>query len=304
MAAPTPLPFELALGPFRVEEAAAFGIMRSRLRANDLSSPHHGVRMLGRAGVDIDERAAAFLPLLRRDEVFSHVTAALLLGLRLPLRLQTAPLHVTVITEHRTDGVARARRRPGVIGHRADHRETAVSTTGFPVTDAIATWLDLAPMLSVEEIIVAGDGLVRRRHPLAEPRELVERVESTSRLRGIRAIRTAMPFIRPRTDSGRETQLRLLLVSCGIREPEVNGAIEDEAGRIIAHGDLVWRHERVIVEYEGDHHRTDRRQFSIDIDRIGRLEAAGWRVIRVDAALFARPDALVPRIRPALTTSR
>ena len=37
------------------------------------------------------------------------------------------------------------------------------------------------------------------------------------------------------------------------------------------------------VEYDGDHHRKDRRQYVKDIARLRMLEALGWIVIRVIA---------------------
>ena len=39
----------------------------------------------------------------------------------------------------------------------------------------------------------------------------------------------------------------------------------------------------VAVEYDGDHHRKDRRQYVKDIARLRMLEALGWIVIRVIA---------------------
>ncbi len=292
------LPHELTSGAFRVDEGQAVGVSRSRLRASDLSSPHHGVRIHRPPSTDLLERVDAFLPLLHADELFSHMTAAMLLGMRTPRRLRDAGLHVTTI------GNRRARRRPGVVGHRAHHRPAAITELGHPATDPIATWLDLASTLTLEETIAMGDGLVRRKRPFTTMDALAERVEFATGVRGISTVRAAMPHIRPGTDSVRETLLRLVLLAAGLREPEVNGEIWDAAGTVWTHGDLVWRAERVIVEYDGEHHRTDRRQFSIDIDRIGRLQAAGWHVIRVDAGLFARRTDLVARIRSALMTPR
>ncbi len=44
-----------------------------------------------------------------------------------------------------------------------------------------------------------------------------------------------------------------------------------------------WRDFMVAVEYDGDHHRKDRRQYVKDIARLRMLEALGWRIIRVIA---------------------
>lgn len=87
-------------------------------------------------------------------------------------------------------------------------------------------------------------------------------------------------MVRPRTDSPTETELRLDLVEFGLPEPEVNVDIFDSFGRLIAIGDLVYRRYRVIVEYDGDHHRRDRAQYERDVDRLDDLARAGWRVVR------------------------
>ena len=47
--------------------------------------------------------------------------------------------------------------------------------------------------------------------------------------------------------------------------------------------DMGWEDIEVAVEYEGDHHRTDRRQFNRDIARIDALTELGWIVVRVTA---------------------
>lgn len=288
-----PLPTELTLGPFRVSEADAFGVPRGRLRASDLQSPHHGVRTSAAPILSVTDRAAALLPLLADDQCFSHTTAALLLGMRVPFRLHEDSLHVTSLG-------ARRMRRPGVIGHEADVRDRLVIPEGFPVTAPIPTWIDLAPMLTIDELVAVGDGLVRRRHPVATMDELHAAVSAARGVRGLRRLAIAVLRVRPRTDSARETVLRLLIIDAGLPEPEVNAEIVDEAGALVAHGDLVWPEARLIVEYDGDHHRTDRWQYSVDVDRIGRLQQLGWLVIRVDARLLARADLLMPRIRAAL----
>lgn len=51
-----------------------------------------------------------------------------------------------------------------------------------------------------------------------------------------------------------------------------------------AYLDMGWEEPMVAVEYEGDQHRTDRRQYVKDIRRIETLERMGWIVVRVVAA--------------------
>jgi very-short-patch-repair endonuclease len=44
-----------------------------------------------------------------------------------------------------------------------------------------------------------------------------------------------------------------------------------------------WEDLKIAVEYEGDHHRTNRNQFNKDIRRMDTLLEQGWIVIRVTA---------------------
>jgi hypothetical protein len=105
--------------------------------------------------------------------------------------------------------------------------------------------------------------------------------------------------VRERVDSPRETRLRLCLVLAGLPEPECNvrvGTAEFPIGR----GDLVYLQFKVIIEYEGDQHRTDVRQWNIDIQRQEDFAAAGWNVIRVTAHGMRRPRSVVHRVLGAL----
>ena len=69
-----------------------------------------------------------------------------------------------------------------------------------------------------------------------------------------------------------------------------------------AYLDLGWPEYMVAVEYDGDHHRADRRQYVKDIRRIEKLERMGWIIIRVVAE--DRPADIVRRVRAALDTRR
>ena len=74
---------------------------------------------------------------------------------------------------------------------------------------------------------------------------------------------------------------------------------EKGRGYLIARVDMGWEGDwRIAVEYDGDHHRTDERQFARDIARVEALEAAGWIVIRVTAK--DRPADVLRRIRAAI----
>ncbi|KAA1247553.1 hypothetical protein F0Q45_22390, partial [Mycobacterium simiae] len=56
---------------------------------------------------------------------------------------------------------------------------------------------------------------------------------------------------------------------------------------------------QVAVEYDGDHHRTDRFQYNWDIRRLEKVQRLGWIVIRVVAG--DRPAEITRRVRAALS---
>lgn len=72
-------------------------------------------------------------------------------------------------------------------------------------------------------------------------------------------------------------------------------------GLPVAYLDMGWPEWMVAVEYDGDHHRTDRRQYVKDIRRLEMLEQLGWVVVRVVAE--DRPADIVRRVRAALAKS-
>ena len=52
--------------------------------------------------------------------------------------------------------------------------------------------------------------------------------------------------------------------------------------------DMGWEDLMVAVEYDGEHHRVDRWQYTKDIRRSEALERLGWLIVRVVAT--DRPD--------------
>jgi very-short-patch-repair endonuclease len=58
-----------------------------------------------------------------------------------------------------------------------------------------------------------------------------------------------------------------------------------------------WRKVKLAVEYDGDQHRSDRRQYVKDMRRLPMLARLGWEVIRVIAE--DRPAEILHRVREA-----
>ena len=298
------LPVALRGAAFRTAHARELGAGEGRLRGPDLGRPHHGVRTPATSAPDdLLDACAAYLPLLGAHH-FSHLTAARLWGCPLPQSFdRRESLHVSAPYP------GRAPRRPGVIGHQS--REPRTSTRhGIPVSDAATTWISLAPLLPPEELVVCGDHLILSPHvldpldvrPHVSLEELGERLQNFTG-RGARAAASAFRLLRPGAESRPETRLRLLLIGSRLPEPEVNVAVTDATGRWLGRGDLVYVRWRTVVEYDGDHHRTNEYQYDRDITRIDSFIAAGWNVVRVRRrGLSVARDETVARVIRALRT--
>lgn len=323
-----PLPNLLTARPFTNATARSLGLGAERLRSDDLIAPFYGLHVtraaaygdeagpgsfggsspstqskndderLGRAAL---RRCQAFGVLLRPGERFSHTTAALLWGADLPRSVVTAPLHVSV------PDPARARRARGVIGHTMPSGETGFRH-GLPVTDPAHTWLAAAQLLPEDELVALGDHLVRIPvYPQrGEARPYVTRAELTARVeialgRGSARARNALPLLSEAAESRPESLLRLLLHRGGLPKPDVNPDILDAAGRRIGRADLVFRPQRVIVEYDGQQHRRKDTQYEKDATRLELFHLDDWHVIRVRKhGLFAAPQQTLAHVRETL----
>lgn len=280
-------------------EAPGFGLTRGRLRAADVAHPFHNVYVLGAAPSTVLNRARAFEPLLRHGDAFSHTTAALLWGGQLPSAIASDP-HIHVIS---TAGAASDRfRRVGVSGHLGSGFPVALAHE-LPTVAPAANWLQMASVLTRDDLIALGDRLVtplgRRgatRPALVQPGELSAAITANAGCRGAARARRALPLVRVGPLSRMETRLRLLLVAGGLPEPIV--APPMTVGGVLLHPDLAYPQWRVVFEYEGDVHRTDPVQWRHDIWRREAFESAGERVIRVHKDdVLTHPERFLARVR-------
>ena len=296
----TEIPRALRGRAFSHQEGLSEGMTRARMRGDDLARPYHGIRVVPSDSTDPLARIRSYLPHLSGEQFFSHTSAALIHNMPLPLRLAQDPrVHVsTHIASSRHAG-------RGVVGHQVQRdRVRVVVVTGMQVTSPVDTWCQLSTMLSLDALIEAGDALVRRKQPLATMDELRAGVLRYTGQRGAKKLREAFESVRPRTDSAKETATRLVIVRAGLPEPEVNGEIFDRLGRKIATGDLVFRKYKVLVEYDGEQHRTDEEQYHWDVDRLDAIMEAGWRVIRINKShLRMSPSPALRKIITALAAA-
>ena len=167
---------------------------------------------------------------------------------------------------------------------------------GIPVTTPARTVLDLGCWYPTGQAVAAIDALVRATDLKAADVELL--LQRYPGRRGIRQARTALGLVDAGAQSPKETWLRLLLMHAGLPRPQTQIVIDDEFGDVIAYLDMGWEEVKVAVEYDGDQHRSDRRQYSWDVRRLEMLERRGWIVIRVVAG--DQPADIIGRVRAAL----
>lgn len=264
--------------------------------------------------VEIVRHARGFATTARDDWFFSHVTAAVVWGLPLPIRLLRSVLGGD--TPRGIDVAAptprRAPRAAGVRGHALLPTLTAVvSHAGLRVASPATTWAQLAPLLSVDELIEVGDAIVRiprrrgmqrgePRDALASPTQLAACLHA-GRREGAARLRAALPQIRVGSASVGETRVRLACARAGLPEPALDHDVFARDGRPIGFTELAYPQWWLLIEYEGDHHRTDRAQWDRDIEKHAECAEAGWDTTRLTARHLRNGGApAVRRIREAL----
>lgn len=284
----TPVPPQLLGRPFLLSEAVRAGLSRRVLRGRRFRQIFRTVYIAAEVADSLTVRAAAVRLLLPEGAVLSHHTAAMLRGLPVPA---TEQLHVTVPPG------ARGPRVGGVCTHRG--APAAVRVDGRLVSAPVDNFLELAATLSLVDLVILGDTMVRRG--LVSCQELVEAVGSTGRRRGLAMARQAAALVRPRVDSPMETRLRLLIVFAGLPEPDTNLVVRDEHGGWVGMVDLAYAAYLIVIEYHGDVHRTKVGQWRSDVAKAELLGDLGWRVIVVTAEdFYGNPGRTLGRIRDAL----
>jgi very-short-patch-repair endonuclease len=286
--------------PFRTRDS---GLTAKRLRSHDLDRSVWGVRRQLSAEERESDRTSElvdscrmFVARMPHGTFFSHSTAALVLGVPLPYALESDErLHIGIAAP------ARAPHATGIIGHRLDlAAKDLVTASGLPTTSAARTWCDLASMLSLHDLVAAGDFLLRWRHPLTTLSELQRLSRSYIGKRGMAIIREALPLLNNRSESRPESRLRVILAQAGLPHSRVNHEIVLTEDGSFVRTDLAFDTLKVLIEYQGDYHRKVQGQWRNDMTRRSRLEAQNWIVIELNADDLRDPDELAARIRMIL----
>lgn len=278
------LPETLDAAGFQYGAGIAQGLTPGALRGTRFVKPHRGIRTVDEPATLI-ERAAAFAPLLRPWQCLGGVSALAVLGLPVPWRLGRSE-DVELIS-------AKERGRPdreGVQVRRiAADRIDAWQVGGARVASAPLAWALMGDRCTVHELIVLRDAIVtdaenypdrRLAGPLATIDDLRAIADRWTGMSGAAALRGALPRIRERVESPRETDMRLFIVDAGMPEPDVQVEVRDPAtGVLLGRADLAHRSARVVEEYEGERHRS-KEQWDRDIEKYRAFERVGLHVVR------------------------
>ncbi|OMC50258.1 DUF559 domain-containing protein [Mycobacterium sp. IS-1264] len=271
-------------GVFRGTEAVACGALtRGQLRWNyrrihrNVYLPKNGVRSLR------DNAQAAWLWSGRRGIIAGRAAAALHGAKWID---DFTPIEIVGPFNHPPPGTIIRRERIG--------GEDVVELHGLPVTGLARTAFDLARHLPPAVAVAHLDALSAATGvTAADVAPLIVRHKGA---RGVRRCQVPLALMDGGAQSPKESWLRMVLIDAGLPQPVTQIRVTD--GQLVAYLDMGWEGPMVAIEYDGDQHRTDRRQYVKDIRRAEMVSRLGWHVIRVINE--DRPNVVVQRARDAL----
>jgi len=273
--------------PFTRARAVAAGISPSALRGPSYRRLFTTVYLHADAPPDPLHGVVAALLVHPPGAFASHASAARVYDVPLPAGL--ADEHVSVFDQKDR------RRRDGIRNHIVAPTTPVVRIRGVPVSSPGQLFVELAEQLSLVDLAVVGDFLVKRTR--ATPEELLAFCVE----RGGKAAIRAASYVRLGVDSPMETRLRMLIVLAGLPEPAVNFAIFREDGRLRYRFDLSYPDLRIVVEYDGRQHRADLAQWDHDVERGEWLDDDGWLHVPVFSwGIYRQPDKTLARVAKAL----
>lgn len=255
-------------------DVSASAIDRARRRGR-LHRVHRGVYslVLAAARPMLAAEHAALL-VCGQDSVLSHDSAAFL------LKLGDRPpsVHVTIGSGHH-------RSRPGLVVHRTRRlsRDETTKVGRLWTTSIPRTVHDLSHALQQRPFERLVDEALKR----VSARRLTHIPRAREIVTGDH--RSTLTW------SEAEERLRALIAKAELPQPESNVPL----GRFIP--DLLWREQRLIVEYDGYRDHSGPAKFHSDRERRNHFEALGYRILHVTSELIRdRPERLLVQVATIL----
>jgi len=282
------VPAALRTGPFTSTEARDVGVTRGQLRGSGYCRLGSGLYRWAGLKESPQLMLSAVARRLPAGAAFSGRTAAWLHGLDVA---PCDPIEVTI-----PEPIGSGRRAGASVRRVALTPEEIELRRGVPTTSALRTVVDLGGANPLAEGVVAADLFLHAR--LVTIDELRSYIAQHPGVKGIARLRRVVDLAEPKAESAMETRLRMLLVLGGLPRPEVQVSIHDQRGRFLGRPDLLYRLQRLAIEYDGANHRN---RLVDDNRRQNGLIGAGFRLLRFTAAdVYGTPEIVAVQVRQSL----
>jgi AbiEi antitoxin C-terminal domain/Protein of unknown function (DUF559) len=179
--------------------------------------------------------------------------------------------------------------------------DESVPSPWGPVTTPARTAFDLGRRGVLRQSVPLLDALARATGLTADD---VGRLAREHRgARHLTRLAPALAEMDGRSESLRESLLRLLVVEAGFPRPTPQHVVRDAGGRFVARVDLAWPDLRLALEYDGSHHDQPG-QVALDRRRLNALHVCGWRVLVIDRHQLADESRVVGLVREMRVAAR
>lgn len=279
-----------------IHQLNAGKVSRRRLRGAGYERPFRNAYVIAGALDDPHALIAAALASVGEVAAASHTTAAYVLGMPLPPGQDGLdPVHVTIPRGRRL------RSQPGLAVHTGEVHACIAERFGIAVTNVVATWLDLATICKLSEMVAITDAIGKRR--LATRAHLEHGLAKYAGRKGVGAARQALALSDFKAASWWESEARLIFYAADLPVvPQLK--VCDAYGVFIARLDFGNEECKVGIEYDGAYHLKPAQQRK-DVRRVQALQREGWLILRYTYEDLAQnPSRLAAEVRSALEARR
>lgn len=251
------------------EDDAPSDAIRGEVRLAGHKRVSHGLFLPLRSGRSTDDEfrreLKAWLLVLPEGAVFTHVTAARILGWTLPKLPVAIPVFAAV------QGNPSRPQRPGLICSRLVRETKRALVAGVPLDTGEEILLRAARDLSALDLTILVDSARHAGH--IDERRMKAILESGRP--GVRMLRLAWQLSDERAESAGETLLRIFMVAMEI-PVEHQVTLFDDHGNVVGRADLLITGTNDLAEYDGEVH-LDKAQHRRDLRRDRGLTISAYR---------------------------
>lgn len=229
-----------------------------------------------------------------QSTVFAGVTALELYGIAFPkadTSTKRENIHIQV------SQASNRRKSETAVQHVWQHNTalTALASNMY-VVDVVTAWAQLGQHSALPALVATAENILHIcnsktaqqtviKCPLVNKYTMYQQIKNMPKFKGKAKCLLALGMVRENVYSVQETYTRLCLISHGLPEPRTNVVV---ANHIFNSGapatlDLVWERQQVAIEYDGDHHRTDKEQWRRDKNKREVLQSRGWIIYSATA---------------------